>query len=82
MWRTLGVHINNVHANTRREHCRTTVADVIGLALRDMADIISGDWNQAGYYHSECAYHAAKYFENETGRAPGSVKWAIPGEPS
>ena len=50
IWRTMGVHINKVHANTRRGDCRITCADLIGLGLREYADMITGDWNQAGSY--------------------------------
>ena len=47
-WRICGVHMHRHHANTRRQHGRTTAADLLGLALRDKADAITGDWNQAG----------------------------------
>ena len=56
MWRVMSVHIHNEHANKRREHGRKTVADMIGLALRDEVDIITGDWNQAGWYLEETTY--------------------------
>ena len=47
-WRICGVHMHHHHANKRREHGRTTASDLLGLALRDKVDAITGDWNQAG----------------------------------
>ena len=38
----MSVHVNNDHANTRKEHCGTTVADLIGLVLRYQVDIVTG----------------------------------------
>ena len=63
MWPVLGVPIINNHANTRRSHCRITVSDLFGLALRDRVDIISGDWNQSGHYLGERMYNAVKFYE-------------------
>ena len=54
IWRGTGVHVNNKHANLRREDCRYTCGDLIMLALRDRNDIITGDWGQAGNYLEEC----------------------------
>ena len=59
MWRGASVHMNNEHANTRREHARITLADLLGLALRERADSVAGDFNQAGGYLEECIYWAA-----------------------
>ena len=80
MWRIFGVHINNDHANKRRADCRKTCADLVGLALREQADIITGDWNQAGGYLEECVYHAVKYHEKQYNLDPGTILWRIPGE--
>ena len=80
MWRVLGVHVNNDHANKRREDCRKTMADLTGLALRDKVDIMTGDFNQAGGYLEECVFHAVKYHERQYGLEPGTIQWKIPGE--
>ena len=48
IWRCVSVHMNNAHANKKREHARITLADLIGLALRERADLFAGDFNQAG----------------------------------
>ena len=79
IWRCVSVHMNNCHANKRREHARITFADLIGLALRDRADFVSGDFNQAGGYLEECVYHAVKFYEFENDLPPGTVQWALPG---
>ena len=50
----MSVHIDHEHANERKEHCRTTVADFVGLALRDQADMMTGDFNQVGGDLEEC----------------------------
>ena len=52
----MGVHVNNVRANRRRADCRRTIADLVGLCLRDKVDIMAGDFNQAGWYLDECVY--------------------------
>ena len=79
MWRVMSVHLHNEHVNRRREHGRKTVADIIGLALRDQVDIVSGDWNQAGWYLEESTSWEVKLYEQSRGLAPGTVQWAIPG---
>ena len=79
MWRIMSVHCNNTHVNERRWDGRITVADLIGLGLRDKVDIMTGDWNQAGWYLEECTYWTVRYYEQKHGLTPGSVKWAIPG---
>ena len=78
IWRVVSVHMNNEHANRRRKDCRVTLSDLIGLALRDRADIMAGDFNQAGGYLEECIYWAVKYYEHGNGLAPGTVQWALP----
>ena len=79
IWRCVSVHMNNEHANTRREHARITLADLLGLALRERADFVAGDFNQAGGYLEECVYWAVKFYEQENGLPPGTVQWALPG---
>ena len=78
LWRVMSIHANNEHANTRRGDCRRTVADVIGLALRDKVDIIAGDFNQAGGYLTECGHWAVRYPEEENHLPKGSISWTIP----
>ena len=63
MWRVIGIHVNDQFANKKRDHCRILCADLIGLALREKADIITRDWNQAGGYIEECVCHAVVYHE-------------------
>ena len=79
MWRIMSVHLHNEHVNKRREHGRKTVADMIGLALRDEVDIVTGDWNQAGWYLEETTYWEVRLYEKSKGLTPGTVQWAIPG---
>ena len=74
------VHLNNDHVNKRRQDGRTTVADLVGLALRDKVDIVTGDWNQAGWYLEESTYWSVRAYEQRLGLEPGTVQWAIPGE--
>ena len=78
IWRVVSVHMNNEHANRRRADCRISLADLVGLALRDKADIMSGDFNQAGSYLEECVYWAVRYYEEEHGLPAGTVSWTIP----
>ena len=75
----MGVHVNNKHANLRREDCRYTCGDLIMLALRDHQDIITGDWNQAGNYLEECCYHAVRTYESRNNMPHGTIAWLIPG---
>ena len=75
----MGVHVNNKHANLRREDCRYTCGDLIMLALRDHQDITTGDWNQAGNYLEECCYHAVRTFESRNNMPHGTIAWLIPG---
>ena len=76
----MSVNVNNDHANTRKEHCRTTVDDISGLVLRGQVDIVTGDWNQAGGYLEECTYHVVKFYETERSLTLGTVSWCILGE--
>ena len=80
-WRIGGVHMHHKHANERRQHGRYSAADVIGIALRDKVDAITGDWNQAGGYLEECVGEAVNLKAEQHGIAPGTVIWQIPGEP-
>ena len=60
------------------ENCRISLADLIGLALRERADIMSGDFNQAGSYLEECVYWAVKYYAEEHGLPAATISWTIP----
>ena len=75
----MGVHVNNKHANLRREDCRYTCGDLIMLALRDRQDFITGYWNQAGNYLEECCYHAVRTYESRNNMPHGTIAWLIPG---
>ena len=55
------------------------MAGFIGLALRDKADFVSGDFIQAGGYLEECVYHAVKFYEFVLDLTLGSVQWDLPG---
>ena len=79
IWRAGTTHTHNDHANTRKVDGRVTVADLIGLALRDKLDILSGDWNQAGSYLKECCYHAVQCYEDSNNLPRVTVRWGIPG---
>ena len=80
-WRICGVHMHHKHANDRRNHRRESAADVISIALRDKADAVTGDWNQAGGYLEEVVAEAVQLYEDERGLERGTVIWLIPGEP-
>ena len=71
--------MNNDYANKTRGDCRKLLADLLGLALRDEVDIITGDWNQAGDYLEECMFNAVKYHEKENEMEEGTIQWKIPG---
>merc|ERR1712197_256943 len=75
----MGVHVNNDHANKRRQDCRYTCGDLITLGLRDQVGIMTGDWNQSGNYLEECCYHAVRNHERRNNMEPGTIAWLIPG---
>ena len=80
MWRIMGVHVNNDHANKRRADCRTTCGGLIMLGLRDRVDIITGDFNQAGGYLEECCFYAVQLYEERNNMPAGTIAWQIPGK--
>ena len=65
----------------KRQVCRITVTERLGLAHRDHSYIITGNVNQAGGYLEECMAHAVKKIEWGNGWEPGTVQWGIPGVP-
>ena len=64
-WRVLSIHVNNDYANKTQCDGRKMLTDLVGLALRDETDIITGDFNQAGGYLEEVVYNAVMYHERE-----------------
>ena len=63
VWCVASARANHDNANKRRHDCRQTVADLIGIALRDKVDIATRDFNQSGYYWGECVKHAIRIYE-------------------
>ena len=53
----------NDHANQRKQDYLRTVANLIGLALYEKVDIITGDWDQAGGHLEECVHLAIQHHE-------------------
>ena len=56
--------------------CRRTIADLIGLMLRDKVDIATGDFNQAGYSLGECVKHAVAHYHQ--GNTHARAMFTIP----
>ena len=47
-WRVCSLHLNNDHAK-QRQGVRETLANFLGLMLRDQVGVITGDFNQGAY---------------------------------
>ena len=76
IWHVSTIHINVDYSDNRHD-VMITIADYIGLCLRDQVDIISGNWNLATEYLTECVWHVVDVYEHEKHMPPGAVKWTI-----